>query len=289
MLLAGVHDSIPLNQIFWLQFDTDTITSASSFSYIPNPARWTFYNYCGVDSSGHNQDCTSTKAAFPFTPQDAFGTSNGIPASFIDHRRTYYYLTRIAYGFFIVAIVFVFWAFVFSAFSFCSSIGSAIVSFFSGLAFIFAAAAASMDTAAYVKARNNFHKDGINASLGVKMFAFAWTVVALLFLSWLLMTFTCCLGGTRKMRERRERESALASQKQGGWFQKHRKSSSTAVPIDPVAVEAPKSRRGMFNWSRKNENHYDNASDQKQYASSFERSEPPVSNAPAPMFFKTNV
>lgn len=282
ILLAGVRDSVPLNEVYWIQFPTTAISSSID---IPNPVRWTFYNYCGVNSEGHSVNCTSTSAAFPFTPQDAFQTTEGIPSDFIDHRNTYYYLTRIPYGFLIAVIFFVFLALVFSLISCCSRIGAGFVSFFSGLAFIFGAAAMAMLTAAYVKAKHQLHKGGIEATLGVKMFAFSWTIVALLLISWILMSLACCFGSSHNSRRRKREAAALGSEKRG-WFQSRRKSSATAVPVDPVtgATES-KSNRGFFNWSRKND-------DQKNYASSFERIDPPAatdsSNPMSAGFFKTN-
>lgn len=264
LLLAGVRDSVPLNELYWIQFDTNSIQSSLN---LPNPVRWTSYNYCGVNSDGHNSDCTKTKAAFPFTPQDAFDTTSGIPQDFITHRRTYYYLTRIAYGFFIGVLFFDVVALAFTALACCSKLGAGLVSSFTFIAFVFAAAAAAMQTAAFVKGKNQLNDLGYNAKIGVKMIAFTWTIVALLFLTWLLMSIACCSKG------RGEAGS--------GWSGRRRKSS--AAVIDPVTGE-PQAKRGFFNFSRKN----NVEGEQKNYASSFERSDPPPPPLSNAGFFKTN-
>lgn len=269
MLLAGVRDKTPLNQLFWIEFDTSNIQS-ESVSYIPNPVRWTFYNYCGVSSNGRNFNCTSTSAAFPFTPQEAFDTTTGIPEDFITNRDTYYYLTRISYGFYIATIFFVIVSLFFNIAACFSRLGAALSSAFTFFGLLFGTASAAMQTAAFVLGRNKLNNIGASAKLGVKMHAFAWTVVALLLLSFILLTFACC-----------SRESGSGF---GGGRRRSGRSANTPIVSVDGTPAAEKNNGGFFGFGRNSE-----PKPKKNYASSFERTMDPPS--PHPMsagFFKVN-
>lgn len=219
---------------------------------LPNPVRWTLYNYCGVQD-GKNYECTDTSAAFPFTPQTAFGTTEGIPQDFIENRDTYYYLTRISYGFYIAVIFFTVVALFLTFFGCISRLGSALAAALTFLALLFQMATSAMETAAYVMARNKLNDAGYDAHLGVKMMAFTWTATACLLLAFILLTMSCC---SKRDKNRRRRESVLDDDdetKSGGFF-------------------------GLGRKGKK-----------KNYASSFERSVEPPSNHPLHAgFFKMN-
>lgn len=77
-LLGGVHNSSPLNVVYFLQADTGNIPGS------PPIARWTFWNLCGVTSGGKNV-CGSTHPDFPFDPTNSnnFGTTTNVPSEFI--------------------------------------------------------------------------------------------------------------------------------------------------------------------------------------------------------------
>lgn len=242
-----------MNKFYWFEFDTNEISDS-----LPNPVRWTPYNYCGVQD-GNNFNCTGTSAAFPFKPQEAFGTTNGIPSDIIENESTYFYLTRIAYAFYIISAVFLFVTFLFSFLACCSRLGGALGAFISFITFLFIAAASSMITANYVMAKNAFADEGVRAKLGVKMFAFTWTVVACSLLSFILLCFTCTRG------RRGRQESAIGESSSARPL--NRESSFERIYDDKPA----RTGRGFFHVSRKR------PEDQEFY-----QEEPVVQPAPVP-------
>lgn len=239
ILLAGVRESTPLNEIFFIQFDTNEISSN-----LPNPVRWTLYNYCGVSSNGKNIDCSPTTAGIAFQPQNTFGTTNGIPSDFIDNRDTYYFLTKIGFAFYIITAGFAVISLFMSLFSCFSRLGGAISAFFGFLALLFVAAASSMMTAAFVMARNQFTDNGISANIGVKAFSFTWAVTASLLLSFILLCCACTTGGSGRHYGRRK-SSGLENSSTSPL----KRESSFERTYDN---EKPRGR-GFFNVSRRKE------------------------------------
>jgi hypothetical protein len=76
-LLAGARNSIPLNEVYFLQADTGNIPGA------PTTSRWTFWNVCGV-INGKN-DCGTSHPDYPFDPPShrTFDTTENVPQEFI--------------------------------------------------------------------------------------------------------------------------------------------------------------------------------------------------------------
>lgn len=252
ILLAGVKNSTPLDQFFWFEFDTSGISS-NSVSNIPNPVRWTPYNYCGVSENGRNINCSPKKAAFPFKPQTAFETTQGIPSDLIENESTYFYLSRISYGFYIVAAGFTLFALSLAFLGCCSRLASAASAFLSFLALLFAAAASGMITAVYVMAKNAFSDIGVHSSIGVKMMAFTWTVVACLLIAFFLLCCSCAVG---------RRHDHDASSSAGGFFARKNKASSASSQQHVLHPESsfertyesekpPSSGRGFFHVNRR--------------------------------------
>lgn len=103
VILSGAINSNPINKIFFLQGSTDGIDGSS----VPNPARWTYFAICG-ERNGLNAQCRPVQAAIPFDPRRNFGTSMGLPDQLAsgDAASTLYYLSRIAWAFFIIALFF---------------------------------------------------------------------------------------------------------------------------------------------------------------------------------------
>jgi len=91
-----------ISQIYFLQADTGGVSNPND-NY-RNPARWTYLSICGVQN-GNNNDCTSTRAAQPFNPVGNFGTSSGLPDRFGSENH-FYYLSRFAWVFYIIALFF---------------------------------------------------------------------------------------------------------------------------------------------------------------------------------------
>jgi len=186
--------SDPEPHIYFLQSTTKGIPGA------PNPARWTYWAVCGVDGD-LNANCGKATPALPFAPANKhnFNTNTGVPEAFIKHNY-YYYMSRFAWVFFLIALIFSVFAFLTSALALCTRIGA----FFSGLntliAFAWQTLAAILMTVWTIKARDVWKDNGQEASLGKYAYGFAWAPVALLFLS----TLNFCVAGASSRRVRKE-------------------------------------------------------------------------------------
>jgi hypothetical protein len=77
-LLGGARNSVPLNEIYFLQADTSNIPGAPSIS------RWTFWNVCGVTADGKS-DCGTSHPDYPLDPPShrTFNTTENVPSEFI--------------------------------------------------------------------------------------------------------------------------------------------------------------------------------------------------------------
>ncbi|KAJ8101356.1 SUR7/PalI family-domain-containing protein [Lipomyces tetrasporus] len=175
IVLAGIKDADPLNRIFYFEADTSGIGNA------PPISRWTLWNTCGV-SNGLNSNCTANRPAYAFQPGVNFGATSGVPPDITSNRTEFFYLSRFAFAFFMIATIFSGFAFLTGLLALCSRWASCLTTLFTIPALISAIIAASLATALYVMARDGFQADGRSAHLGVKLFAFAWTSVACLLL-----------------------------------------------------------------------------------------------------------
>ncbi|KAF2021905.1 SUR7-domain-containing protein [Aaosphaeria arxii CBS 175.79] len=184
-ILPGAVNSAPLNQFYFLE--------ANNIGNIPgarDPSRWTLFAICGVNGKGHNANCGSPVPALPFDPPRNFGTRDGIPGRFIGTHK-YYYMSRFAFAFFLMALVFSAIALFTGLLALCSRLGGYISGLSTGIATFFQAIAASLVTAWAIQGRNAFNGNGQSGRVGTKMMAFVWTTFTLFFLSTLLF---CCGG-----------------------------------------------------------------------------------------------
>ncbi|KXT00573.1 hypothetical protein AC578_5218 [Pseudocercospora eumusae] len=187
VILSGLNSS-PLNQVYFLQADTTGITGAND--HFRNPARWTYLAICGVDG-GRNANCNPRGAAIPFSPVRNFGTTNGVPEQFIG-TNSYYYLSRVAWAFYLVALFFSVCTFFTSIAAYFARLGAYMTGFFALLAFVFQALCSALMTAWTVKARKAFRSNNQSASLGVKAYAFSWASTA----CFLFAAVLFCVGGS---------------------------------------------------------------------------------------------
>ncbi|KAG5417976.1 FMP45 [Candida metapsilosis] len=194
-VINGAGTSSILGKFYWSQTDTSGIQGAP-FS----TTRWTFYRTCGV-RDGHNADCVKSKAAYPYSPKDNFGSENGLPETFISSRNTYYYLSRIGWAFILVGLFFTVVALVVVPLNFCLAIGGVLAAVSTFLAFLFVIAAACLITAAHVKGRNAFNKAGHSSKIGAKAFGILWAAVACLLITF-VTTIISALGTRRSNRRR---------------------------------------------------------------------------------------
>ncbi|KAI7288193.1 hypothetical protein KC345_g28 [Hortaea werneckii] len=108
-----------ISQIYFLQADTGGVSNPND-NY-RNPARWTYLAICAVQN-GNNNDCTSTRAAQPFNPVGNFGTSSGLPDRFGSENH-FYYLSRFAWVFYIIALFFAVVTFFLGMLALCTRLG----------------------------------------------------------------------------------------------------------------------------------------------------------------------
>ncbi|KAE8390233.1 actin cortical patch SUR7/pH-response regulator pali [Aspergillus alliaceus] len=185
-LLGGARNSIPLNEIYFLQVNTGNIPGA------PAVSRWTYWNLCAVNDKGKSE-CGSSYPDYPFDPPShrTFDTTTNIPAAFIGSKH-YFLTSRFSFPFLIIALFFGVVSLLTGFLAMCTRIGSYISSLMAWIALVFQILATCLITAVYVQGRNRFNENGQKATLGAKSFGFMWTAVACLFLSCILY----CLGGS---------------------------------------------------------------------------------------------
>lgn len=203
--LNGTTTSSIFKDIYWSQTETGDLTG-SNF----RTTRWTSYGICDVDLNGHSINCTKHKAAYPYSPQDNFGTLNELPNDFKTSRDTYFYLSRVAYALFLVGLAFTVFAIIPLFLSICCAGGlfTNICAFLVFLAFFFTLAAACLITAVHVLGRNTFSDDNFSSKLGKTLFGLTWASVATLLISFI---FTCLIGrsGRKSRGEWHEQDNEL--------------------------------------------------------------------------------
>ncbi|SCU96463.1 LAME_0F16336g1_1 [Lachancea meyersii CBS 8951] len=211
VILAGARTSTVLKKFYWLEADT------SGFNSAPSTTRWFAYNWCGVED-GNLQGCSSNKPASPFSPRDNFGASDSIPSSFVKHRDTYYYLSRVAWAMLLVGLVYIVAALIPVAITIFSTsvINSWLAVMALWLAAFFVTLAACLYTACYVKARGVFTSNNRNAKLGVKNFAFIWTSVAILMACAIWSSVVAVFFTTKRISRSKGQESGVSSDTYGG-------------------------------------------------------------------------
>lgn len=141
IILSGLNGS-PVNKIYFLQADTSSIQSDSR-NY-NNPARWTYLAICGV-VDGKNGNCGPKGAAIPFDPERNFGTSNGVSENLLTDDN-YYYLSRTAWAFYLVALFFAACALLVSLAAIIARLGAYFTGLFAFLACFFQALCSALMT-----------------------------------------------------------------------------------------------------------------------------------------------
>lgn len=200
IILSGAVTSSPEDLIYFLQADTSGIPGA------PSSSRWTYWSVCGVDDNGHNANCGAKVPALPFAPANRrnFGTQVGVPIEF--DSRKYFYLSRFAWVFLLLALLFSVIALFTGLLSLCTRFGAYLSGLNVAIALFWQAAGAALMTAWTVLARNVFRRNGTFAKLGQYAYGFTWATVLLLFLS--MITFCLAGGSSRTKRDTYVADSA---------------------------------------------------------------------------------
>lgn len=144
VILSGISTHSPLKQVYFLQADTSGISSNNG-SPVPNPARWTYFAICG-EHNGNNANCGKVNAAIPFDPMRNFGTQTNIPQKLLQHPSQYYYLSRVAWSFYLIALFFACVALLLGVFALCSRLAAKFTGLVTFTAMIMQAVAASLMT-----------------------------------------------------------------------------------------------------------------------------------------------
>ena len=192
IILSGAKTTGVLKEFYWFEADTSGLNNAASTT------RWFNYKSCGYEN-GKYLGCSSTKAAYPFSPKDNFGSSTNMPSPFENNRDTFYYLSRVGWAMLLIGLFFLIIALVPVLISVFKSGVSAVLSTVAlWVAFFFITLSACLYTGCYVKGRSDFRDDGRSAKLNIKMFAFLWTTVFLLLLSALWSLILSVIFGVKK-------------------------------------------------------------------------------------------
>ena len=214
VVLSGVvNSSAPINNVYFLQASTAGISSNGN-NPVPNPARWTYFATCGV-RNGHNADCGKVTAAMPFDPVRNFGTETNVPAGLVQHPGTYYYLSRVMWAFYLIALFFAVVALLLGVFAVCSRLAAKFTGLVTIIALVMQTVTAALMTYVHlphhgatlsadlccsawtVKGRDAFRKNGQNAQIGTYAYAFTWSAFA----CFLISTILFCVGGGREKTE----------------------------------------------------------------------------------------
>lgn len=227
VLLAGVRDAIPLNQVFFLR----AATTGNGVQSSNGDAHFTLWNVCGATMNGQNTNCGPITAAFGFKPQEQVGATAVMGDQFL--------LSKVFFSFMIIATFFCALTMLTSIVGCLGRIGAAIANLMAMLAFATTAVAASLMTVVYVRGRDSFRAAGIESSIGVKAFAYVWTAVALMLLCVLLFTLGCLSPGDRKKSKRAPsyvQEKPLVTDNES---LNHR--SMTPIPVATIPVTEARS------------------------------------------------
>jgi len=195
IILSGGITSMPEDHVWFLQASTNGIPHAR------NPSRWTYWSVCGVDGNGHNTNCGAVVPALPFSPTDHtnFNTAQGVPAPFVGTKK-WFLMSRFAWVFYLLSLLFTIGAFLCSGLSLCTRIGAYLSSINTAFALFWQALAASLMTAWTVQARNRWRAAGHDADYGKYAFGFTWATVAALLIA--IMLF-CSAGHGRRYSRRK--------------------------------------------------------------------------------------
>lgn len=143
VILSGLG-STPLNQVYFLQASTNGINNGNT--RLRDPARWTYLAICGVSSSGLNANCGPTMAALPFDVPRNFGTTDGVPMQFVNNHSYYFYMSRFAWVFYLIALFFAVVAIFISLFALFARLGAYLTGLTAFLAMFFQTLAAALMT-----------------------------------------------------------------------------------------------------------------------------------------------
>lgn len=184
IILSGTHVNVrPINLIYFLEAGGST---------------WTYFSVCTLSGS-QNSNCGSIHAALPFDPASQ-GFSN-VPAGITGSHNFYYYMSRVAWSFYLIASFFAAITLFSGIFACCTRIFGVLSGLNAFMALASQAVCAALMTAWTVKARNAYTSAGQTAGLGRYAYGFTWASFVCFFLA---MVFFCTSGGRSKKKNTEE-------------------------------------------------------------------------------------
>lgn len=141
IILSGAINTVPMNKVYFLQASTDGISGNN----VPNPARWTYFSVCG-ERNGNNANCGKVQAALPFDPRRNFDTRNGLADGFMNNGSYFYYMSRVAWAFYIIALFFAVMALLLSVTALCSRLAAKLTGLMTIIAVVMQAVCAALMT-----------------------------------------------------------------------------------------------------------------------------------------------
>jgi len=229
VVLSGVKNTTPLNKTYFLQADTSSISGARPIS------QWTYFYVCGAG----NENCGAAVPGLSLGDAWGKGATNVPSALFSTHHHatstSYYYIWRFGWVFYLMGLTLAVFALL-AAFLSCLRIGSAFAGILSLGSWFFFSLGASLMTAEFVKARNQFHKAGMSAKIGRYAFGWTWGAWACITLATLLLFSGSAVGGRSKddnVRNTSVRQNGTRNKTtNGGFFRRQRSTRSRGSFID---------------------------------------------------------
>ncbi|RCK57845.1 Protein SUR7 [Candida viswanathii] len=228
-VLAGSSKHFPLDRFYWVEADTTNIPNAPA-----NRSAWTFWGVCDKEDYSN---CL-LGPAYPILPQDNFGTTVNVPENFLNNENTFFYLSRFAFAFCLIALAFVGLAFIIDILGFCFEIIDKVVIILITIALIFMAGFASMQTGVTVLAKNAFSNADRYAHVGAKSMGIMWAAFVCILICWFLTLWANIANSYRKHMGRVNSEKQAAA---GGAVPVHGphgdESSFTRATTDPPDIK----------------------------------------------------
>ncbi|KAI6708612.1 hypothetical protein JHW43_008871 [Diplocarpon mali] len=229
VVLSGVKDTTPLNKSYFLRADTSSFPgSGRAESY------WTFWKMCASPGGS----CGATVPAMPLG-YAWVGGSDGVPSVLTGGKGKnttsdyYYYLWRFGWVFYLMSIALTGFTFLLSLLAPCSRLASGISGTFLAFSLFWFSLAASLMTAVFVKARNEFRSAGIDSQIGKYAFGFTWGAWAAMFLATIFLFLGCGASSRQKRSEDNARVARSGSRSGAGglgnlmFFKRQRSRRST--------------------------------------------------------------
>lgn len=188
IILGGTKDVSILRKFYYLRSRTEPISGAAPIT------QWSLWGPCTSDGSslddvGQSTGCAKAKAAYGFQPGEQYGDQE-VPQWFPDNRNKTYYMTRLLFPFYLIALVFETPVLFLTIFSIIRRRIAFVMALLTFIAFCFHTTAGAMLTYVAVQSRDHFDDAGIDSEVGKMVIGFTWACTFMLFVNFFLY---CCI------------------------------------------------------------------------------------------------